>query len=442
MGGSQYSEEPSPAAFGPASGPAFWAARALVGGACLERVRIVADAAGLVSAITPGAAAAPGDTRFVLIAAGLGNGHSHAFHWRLRGRTNAGGGDFWRWRETMYREAASLTPTLYQGLATGVFGEMLAGGYTAVGEFHYLHHRRSGAPYDDPPHAMELALARAATAVGIRLVLLDTCYLAGGIGQPLEPAQQRFSDGDAAAWLRRHAGLQAALAADAAVAAGGLVTLGAAVHSVRAVPRAALDVTAGGLAPDEPLHVHLSEQPAENEATQQAYGLTPAELLDAHGLLAPRTTVVHATHLTSDDVALLGQRGVSAVFCPTTEADLGDGIGPAVALDRAGVRLAVGSDQNVALDGFGELRWLEYGQRLAAGRRGLFTPAQLWGFGQANGYGALGLTPPLSLGGPCDFVELDPHTSNTRGARLEELVLVAGPGDIGRVVVGGQVRRP
>ncbi|MDR1800107.1 MAG: amidohydrolase family protein [Bifidobacteriaceae bacterium] len=446
----------------------FWAGQAVVGGTLLERVSFAADAAGLVSHFEAGTDPRPGATRFGLIAAGLGNAHSHAFHRRLRGRTNGGGGDFWRWREAMYREAAALTPDSYEDLAERVFCELLAGGYTAVGEFQYIHHRPDGRPYEQP-HAMEMALVRAAQRAGIRLVLLDTCYLAGGIGRPLESAQARFSDGTAEAWLDRLAGLRQAVTAAVGVSPAGegeaapaeapagdnaakpppatqtspsLVTIGAAVHSVRAVPRTALDTIAAGLPQDLPLHIHLSEQPAENQACQVAYGLTPAALLAYHGLLSPRTALVHATHLAAADFDLLVQHGCPVVMCPGTEADLGDGIGPAAQLAQAGVGLAIGSDQNLRADGLAELCWLEYGQRLATGRRGLFTPGELWRIGQAGGYGALGLAAPLTLGGPCDFFELDPTTARAAGAEPLELVLVAGPGEIRRVVVGGQVRRP
>ena len=259
---------------------------------------------------------------------GLANGHSHAFHRALRGRTHAGGGSFWTWREQMYALATRLDPDSYLALARAVFAEMVLAGYTVVGEFHYLHHDQRGRPYGDP-NAMGAALIQAATEAGIRLTLLDVCYLAGGLAAtghlPLDPVQTRFSDGNVDHWQQR-----VSLLVDR-----DLVRMGTAVHSVRAVPAEALDKI-GDVAGQRPLHVHLSEQPAENAATQAYYGCTPTELLDDHGLLGARTTVVHATHLTDSDIKTLGANQPSACFCPTTERDLADGIGPARRLADAG----------------------------------------------------------------------------------------------------------
>ena len=275
---------------------------------------------------------------------GLANGHSHAFHRALRGRTHAGGGSFWTWRDQMYALAARLDPDSYLALARAVFAEMALAGYTVVGEFHYLHHDQRGRPYGDP-NAMGSALIQAATEAGIRLTLLDVCYLAGGLTAtghlPLDPAQTRFTDGDVDHWQQR-----VSLLVDR-----DLVRIGAAVHSVRAVPAEALS-TIENAAQQRPLHVHLSEQPAENAATQAYYGCTPTELLDDHGLLNARTTVVHATHLTDSDIKTLGANQTSACFCPTTERDLADGIGPARRLADAGTALTLGSDQHAVIDPF------------------------------------------------------------------------------------------
>ncbi|MDO9398650.1 MAG: formimidoylglutamate deiminase [Herbiconiux sp.] len=367
-----------------------------------------------------------GDLRLCTVVAGAGNAHSHAFHRALRGRTHDHGGDFWRWREEMYETAAALTPESYFALATAVFAEMLASGYTAVGEFHYLHHRVDGSAY---PHAFERALAAAARATGIRLTLLDTAYLAGGIGRPLEGTQRRFGDGDAAGYLRRWHALRAELP-----------SLGAALHSVRAVDPAAIAEIVAGLPAEVPLHIHLSEQPRENSDSVAAYGLTPTALLARAGVLSPRLTVVHATHLSDDDIRMLGDARVSVAMCPTTEADLGDGIGPARRLADAGAVIALGSDQNAVIDPFLEMRGLEMHERLAARARGRFRPAELFAASADGSYRALGLgSHRLQPGDLCDLVEIDPGTERTAGADPRQFPLVATAADVRRVLVGGRV---
>lgn len=408
-----------------------WVRRLIRAGEVETGVLLEADERGTVVAESR-AAACPTDALALQTAApGFADAHSHAFHRALRGRTHESG-SFWTWRELMYRAAGRLTPDLYRTFATAVFAEMVSAGWTSVGEFHYVHHDVDGTPY--PDHAMEVALADAAEAAGIRLVLLDTAYLAGGVGTPLAPEQARFGDADAEAYLRRWHALRGVLADRSA-----LVTLGAALHSVRAVPRPALGVIARGLPADVPLHVHLSEQPAENEDCRAAYGLSPTELLAAEGVLSRRLSVVHATHLTDEDIRLLGEAQVTAVFCPTTEADLGDGIGPAHELLAAGAPLAIGSDQNAVVDPLLELRGLEAGERLRSLRRGRIAPAELWRAGSDAGYASLGLAAPARVGGPLDLVELDPRSLRTAGSRPEQLPLTATAADVVRVVVGGKV---
>lgn len=369
------------------------------------------------------------------------NAHSHAFHRILRGRTHegaaGGAGDFWTWREQMYAAARDLGPAGYEQLATAVFAEMAVTGWTAVGEFHYLHHGSGGTPY--PDHDMDRALARAARTAGIRLVLLDTCYLSGGLdtaGRPVElnETQLRFSDGDVAGWATRHTALRAALTAEepATVQEGaGLVTLGAAIHSVRAVPPAALEVIAGALEPGEPLHVHLSEQPAENQACIAAHGLTPTALLAEHGLLGQQLSAVHATHLTDADIAALGAAGCSIVMCPTTEADLADGIGPARELADAGAIIALGTDQHAVVDPYLEMRALEHGERLRTGIRGRFSPAELAAASRAGGLRS------LALAENDDHVLVDTASLRTAGSREAQLPLTATAADVHAVVING-----
>lgn len=362
------------------------------------------------------------------------NAHSHAFHRVLRGRTHTGTGNFWSWRDQMYAAAKALTPELYEQLATAVYAEMVVSGYTAVGEFHYLHHQADGSPY--PRHEMELALARAARNAGIRLVLLDTCYLDGGFDVetrsgriPANETQRRFSDGDAAGWLSRLASLRSAVAEEFDPAE---VQVAAAVHSVRAVPPEQLRIIATELDPSMPLHIHLSEQPKENADCLAATGLTPTGLLAESGLLSARLSAVHATHLSAEDIALLGSARATAVFCPTTEADLADGIGPAHELVAAGAQLALGSDQHAVVDPWLEMRSLEYGERLRSGVRGRFSPEQLLGFAHAGGLRSLGL-PDYA-----DSVELARDSLRTVGSHAEQMPMTATAADVRSVRMNGR----
>ncbi|TFC05816.1 formimidoylglutamate deiminase [Cryobacterium adonitolivorans] len=419
----------------------YWCQSLLVDGVAVLGVRVTVGADGRIADRADAVPAEPGDIRLGTVLPGLANAHSHAFHRALRGRTHDQGGDFWRWRESMYAAAHILTPERYLHLARAVFAEMLVSGYTAVGEFHYLHHQPDGTPYPQA-HAMERALATAAREVGIRLVLLDTSYLAGGLNTPLRPEQRGFSDGSATGWLARWTSLRDSLAADAAArpAEPALVTLGAALHSVRAVPRDAMSEILAGLPPEVPLHIHLSEQHRENADCLAAYQTTPTGLLDGLGALTPRLSVVHATHLGDDDLRLLGAHGVTVVMCPSTEADLGDGIGRARELAAAGSPIALGSDQNAVIDPFLEMRGLEMGERLASGSRGRFTAAALLQAAGTDGYAALGLgRARLAPGDPADLVEVDAHSIRTVGARTDQLVLAATAGDVRRVVVAGRV---
>jgi formiminoglutamate deiminase len=301
----------------------------------------------------------------------------------------------------MYAVAERLDPETYFALARATYREMVAAGYTAVSEFHYLH---------DPEPAMGDALRAAAAEAGIRMTLLDTCYLSSGFGAPPQGVQLRYSDGTAAAWAER-------------VGDGP-----AAIHSVRAVPRDQLSVFRGR----SPLHVHLSEQPAENDACLAAYGVTPTRLLHDEGLLGPGTTVVHATHLTDDDIALLGSTATNVCITPTTERDLADGIGPARRLHDAGCRLSVGSDSHAVVDPFEELRGLELDERLATRERGHWSAAELLEIGAQGA--------SIAVGQPADLVTVDTRTPRTAGAGADEYaaVFAATAADVTHVVVDGR----
>ncbi|MGH3413444.1 MAG: formimidoylglutamate deiminase [Marmoricola sp.] len=357
---------------------------------------------------------------------GMANCHSHAFHRALRGHTQAvtrpGRGSFWTWREQMYRLAGELTPDGYHDLAREVYAEMRATGITAVGEFHYLHHQPDGTPYDDP-NEMGRALLAAADDAGVRIRLLDTCYLAAGFGREPEGVQRRFSDGDAGRWRER-------------VEAFGDDRVAAAIHSVRAVPRDQLPTVAEWAA-GRPLHVHLSEQVAENEACVAATGLTPTQLLAECGALGTTTSVVHATHLTDRDTTLLGEAGGFGCFCPTTERDLADGIGPSRALAAAGARLTLGSDSHAVIDLFEEMRAVEMHERLASQQRGHWSAAELLAAATTTGHASLGFDDAgaLAVGRRADLVTVDLDTWRTRGAgaSAETVVFAATGADVEQV---------
>jgi formiminoglutamate deiminase len=373
---------------------------------------------------------------------GLANAHSHAFHRALRGRTHRSGGSFWTWREDMYVVAERLDPDSYRALARAVYAEMALAGITCVGEFHYLHHGPGGVPYGDP-NAMGEALIAAAGEAGIRITLLDACYLAGGFEQPLRDAQLRFGDGDALRWAERVSLLRP----------GPGARVGAAIHSVRAVPAPELSVVVEW-AREAPLHFHVSEQRAENEACLAAHGVTPVALLAGHGALGPRACAVHATHLTAADLSLLAglsgpddvpPSGATTVcLCPTTERDLADGIGPARALADAGAPLVVGSDSHAVIDLFEEARAVELDERLASERRGHFRAVELLHAATAAGHAALGWPDAgrLAEGAPADLVTVGLDSVRLAGARLdtllESVVFAATAADVRDVIVAGR----
>ncbi|MEV5806366.1 formimidoylglutamate deiminase [Streptomyces parvulus] len=365
---------------------------------------------------------------------GLANAHSHAFHRALRGTVQVGSGTFWTWREVMYSVADRLTPDTYLDLARAVYAEMALAGITAVGEFHYVHHAHGGTPYADP-NAMGEALIEAAAEAGIRITLLDTCYLSAGFGEAPNAHQRRFSDGTADAWAQRSSLLKERDHA----------RIGAAIHSVRAVPAEQLATVAQWAAERRaPLHVHLSEQTAENDACRRAHGRTPTRLLADHGVLGERTTGVHNTHLTDEDVALLGGSRTGTCMCPTTERDLADGIGPATALQRAGSPLSLGSDSHAVVDLLEEARAMELNERLRTRTRGHWTAAALLRAATADGHAALGWddTGRIETGARADLATVALDSVRTAGPlpRLgaETAVFAATAADVRHTIVGGR----
>jgi formiminoglutamate deiminase len=349
---------------------------------------------------------------------GFANAHSHAFQSVLRGKVESGGSDFWQWREAMFRAATRWSAPTYRQHCVQVFREMLNAGITAVGEFHYLHALGN---------ELGKAAIDAANEVGIRITLLDSCYLRGGLdGRPLEGVQRSFSDGDAERWANRVDELKD----------GDGVRIGAAIHSVRAVDPASMrTVAAWARARGAPLHIHLAEQPAEVEECQAVEGCTPARMLEREGILGPDLTAVHAIHLDQDDISLLGSHTVSICACATTERELGDRVGPLHALAGAGCKLCVGSDSNAVIDPFEEARGLELDQRRATGRRVLHQPDELLRAATANGMRALGWDAgELKAGMLADFVELRPRLWVDDAASL---VFGHSAIDVTTVVVGG-----
>ena len=389
---------------------------------------------GVISAVEDNAAKQDGDVMIAgVVMPGLVNAHSHAFHRALRGRTHGGTGDFWSWRTPMYEIANRLTPDLYRELAAMTFAEMALSGITGVGEFHYIHHNTDGKKYKNP-NEMGLAMVQAAQRAGIRIALLDVAYLHAALDKPEPLAEQkRFSDGNIDAWLDR---------VDALGEGGEGWTVGMAPHSVRAVhPRELEEVVANRHG--KVVHLHVSEQPAENAACVAATGMTPTQVLDHVGLLGPHMTAVHATHLTETDISLLGKSHTCVCLCPTTERDLADGVGPAAALRDAGATLSLGTDSNAFIDMFEETRAIETDERLVTGKRGLHTPSALLAAATSVGAKSLGWGQHgIQVGAPADFIALSLDSvrlasfDGTNGAA--HIVHSAAPTDVRDVWVGGK----
>lgn len=404
------------------NGSGLWHAEQAWLGFAAKDVLIEVEA-GTIKSVTPHASAPPAATILAgWTIPGLANVHSHVFQHSLRGEVESGAGDFWTWRREMYRRT-EWERADYFNYARAVFQEMLEAGITAVGEFHYLHQ-----------HGNELAeaLIEAAAEVGIRITLIDACYLRGGLdGRPLDDAQQSFSDGDVDRWAQRVDDLKD----------GDWVRIAAAIHSVRAVdPSSMRTVAAWARKRGAPLHIHLAEQPAEVEECQAVEHCTPAELLEREGILGPDLTAVHAIHVGDHDIELLGASRVSVCACSTTERDLGDRVGPLQELARAGCPITVGSDSNAVIDILEEARALDLDQRRATGRRVLHQPDDLLRAATANGMRALGWDAgELTPGMLADFVTLEqrPHTT---WRELDPAYLIYGHSacDVTNVVVGGR----
>jgi formiminoglutamate deiminase len=413
----------------------YWCEFAWLGGPGAETGVVVEVEEGRIAAVSGGVVAPPQGARRLegLTLPGLANAHSHAFQRALRGRTQHGSGSFWTWREQMYAVAERLDPEGYLALARATYAEMVLAGVTSVGEFHYLHHDRSGARYGDANEMGRVLLAAAAEA-GVRITLIDCCYLHGGIGQPSDGAQRRFSDGSADAWAERVDELDENESA----------RIGAAIHSMRAVdPDAAAIVAGWARERERPLHAHVSEQPDENEACLEVYGRTPTALLAGAGALAANFTAVHATHLDHGDVSLLGGDGACCCVCPTTERDLADGIGRMRPLTDAGASLSLGSDSHAVIDLFEEARAVELDERLASGERGHHGAEALMRAASEDGHRCLGWPDAgrIEPGARADLVTVALDGVRLAGWEpghaLDIVVFAAGAEDVRHVLVDG-----
>jgi formiminoglutamate deiminase len=334
----------------------------------------------------------------------------------------------------MYASLGGLDPDSYLALARATFAEMALAGMTLVGEFHYVHRGAGGTPYMEP-NAMGAAVMEAAAQAGIRITLIDACYLHGGIGKEPEEPQKRFADRDADAWVKR---------VDA-LSGGPKTRVGAAIHSVRAVdPASARKVAEWAGEREAPLHAHVSEQPMENEECFAAYGATPTQILSEAGALSQRFTAVHATHVSNGDVNLLGGEGAFCCLCPTTERDLADGIGPARRLREAGAYLALGSDSQAVIDPLEEARAVELDERLATGVRGQHRPPELMRAATDCGYQSLGWPEGgrIEEGALADLTTISFESVRLAGTpprhALESVVFAGSAVDVRHVMVGGE----
>lgn len=310
---------------------------------------------------------------------GIPNIHCHAFQRAMAGlaeRQSEREDSFWTWRELMYRFAGRLTPDSLHDIATQLYVEMLQAGYTSVCEFHYLHHQADGRPYENPA-AMSQALIAAARDAGIRLTLLPVLYMTGGFdGRLLSERQRRFGH-DVQSFLSLFDALRAQECAT--------LRVGVALHSLRAVPAASMRelLEAGRLDASTPIHIHVSEQTAEVEECVALRGARPVQWLLDNAAVGPTWTLVHATHLDGAEVLALAGSGATVALCPTTEANLGDGIFPLRAFLDAGGRFGIGSDSNVSVSPVEELRWLEYGQRLVSRQRNIVVSPEIPSTGES-----------------------------------------------------------
>jgi formimidoylglutamate deiminase len=427
----------------------LWAESALLPEGLADGVRLEVDVRGNLSAVEVGAE--PGDAERLggVALPGMPNVHSHAFQRAMAGlaeRLAPGEASFWTWREVMYRFLERIGPDELRAIAAQVYVEMLEAGYTAVGEFHYLHHQPDGRPYADPAE-LSCAILEAHESSGIGLTHLPVLYMAGGFGGvPPEPAQRRFvHDPDRFTDLLQRLAPRFADNPD--------LRLGLAPHSLRAVPDQALrDVAAlaDAIDPAAPIHIHVAEQVKEVRDCLEWCGARPVRHLFETAPVGPRWCLVHASHMEDAETAILARSGAVAGLCPTTEANLGDGLFNLGGYLAAGGRFGIGSDSHVSISPIEELRWLEYGQRLdtlrrlvAASEEQPHCGARLWRDAQAGGAQALGRRiGRLEPGYRADLIRLDaahPILAGRSGATLLDALVFSGNANLVRdVMIGGR----
>jgi formimidoylglutamate deiminase len=390
-----------------------------------SNVRVAVEDSGSISNVDDDVSRDDAETlgRFVIPA--MPNLHSHAFQRAMAGlaeRQTHAEDSFWTWRETMYAFAGRIDPDSLRAIAAQLYVEMLKAGYTQVCEFHYLHHQPNGSPYADPA-AMSLALIEAAQETGIGLTLLPTLYMTGGFdGRPLSERQRRFGT-TVESYLR--------LLEQLRKMENSTLRAGIALHSLRAVPENAMTtVLASKVLQSPPIHIHVAEQIGEVQDCLQVRNARPVEWLLDHAPVGPNWCLVHATHVAPDEIRGIAQTGAVAGLCPTTEANLGDGLFPLKPFLDVGGVIGIGSDSHISVSPVEELRWLEYGQRLSTRHRNIAVSESsnsvgetLWSdalFGGARASGvAMGV---LEDGARADLLVLD-DASPLLAARASDNVL-------------------
>jgi formimidoylglutamate deiminase len=384
---------------------------------------------------------------------GFANVHSHSFQRVIRGQTEwlkAGTqDDFWSWRTAMYRAASQLSPEQVESVAEWTFLEMLKAGVTAVGEFHYLHHQPDGTPYAQVSELSQRVIS-AATRVGIRITHLPVAYARGGFNQPILNEQRRFVSDSSDAFLSLVDELRTRYLNHSTV------QVGLAPHSIRAVNTQWLDAcSTAARGWSCPLHIHVCEQLRELKECHGEHGLSPIELLAKHQVLGDHTTLIHATHLSKNDIEHIARTKSLVGACPTTEANLGDGFLPSTALLEHNVRISLGTDSHAQIDLFQEARNVDMQQRLLLKQRNPLarfgqtsslkqrTSDVLWPMMTTNGYQSLGIHGgTLTPGALADFIVVDLSHPACLGSKpedlLDTLILAGQPDAIKAVFVNGK----
>lgn len=432
------------------AGTRLFAERALLPDGWARDVLLTIDAAGFLSAVQVGASAGDAERAKGVVLPGMPNLHSHAFQRAMAGlgeRAGPSEDSFWTWRQVMYDFVARITPGQLEAIAAQLYVEMLKAGYTAVGEFHYLHHGGDGRPYADRAE-MSRRIAAAASASGIGLTHLPVLYGYSGFGgSPAGEGQRRFLNAPDEI-LSIIESLSAEHEGD------GQVQLGLALHSLRAVTPGTLAEAVTGLIahdPEAPIHIHVAEQTKEVDDCLAWSGKRPVEWLLDTVMLNERWCLVHATHMTADETRRLARSGAVAGLCPTTEANLGDGLFPAPDYLADGGAIGIGSDSHISVSPIEELRWLEYGQRLVQRRRNLLAEgesrpsvgARLYDLALAGGARAMGRwVGRLTEGYRADLLVLDPDAPTLLGREgdllIDSLIFSGNQNPVRDVMVGGR----